>query len=87
MVSSVAALNSDRLVEEKSSDLQRYGLADPSFELQQPDVTGKDNKAESRCCWGDDTPAGSAVYAAISQVIRESSPLAGDTEAPASKRG
>lgn len=63
IVSSVASLNSERLVEDKSSDLQRYGLAHPSFELE-VNVTGKDNKAE-RLLLGDDTPAGSAVYAAL----------------------
>jgi hypothetical protein len=61
IVSSVASLNSERLVDDKSSDLQRYGLSQPSFEL---DVTGKDNKNQ-RLLLGDDTPAGSAVYAAL----------------------
>jgi hypothetical protein len=61
IVSSVASLNSERLVDDKSSDLQRYGLSQPSFEL---DVTGKDNKTQ-RLLLGDDTPAGSAVYAAL----------------------
>jgi hypothetical protein len=61
IVSSVASLNSERLVDDKSSDLQRYGLSQPSFEL---DVTEKDNKSQ-RLLLGDDTPAGSAVYAAL----------------------
>ena len=61
IVSSVASLNSERLVDDKSSDLQRYGLAHPSFEVN---VTGKDNKTE-RLLLGDDTPAGNAVYAAL----------------------
>jgi hypothetical protein len=63
IVSSVASLNSERLVEDKSSDLQRYGLAHPSFEVE-VNVTGKDNKAE-RLLLGDDTPAGNAFYAAL----------------------
>jgi hypothetical protein len=54
-------LNCERLVDDKSSDLQRYGLSQPSFEL---DVTEKDSKSQ-RLLLGDDTPAGSAVYAAL----------------------
>jgi Domain of unknown function (DUF4340) len=61
IVSSVASLNSERLVDDKSSDLHRYGLAHPSFEVN---VTGKDNKTE-RLLLGDDAPAGNAVYAAL----------------------
>jgi hypothetical protein len=61
IVSSVASLNSERLVDDKSSDLQRYGLRQPSFEL---DVAEKDNKTQ-RLLLGDDTPAGNAVYAAL----------------------
>lgn len=61
MLSSVASLTSERLVDEKSTDLQRYGLQHPSFEL---DLAEKDNKTE-RLLLGDDTPAGNAVYAAL----------------------
>lgn len=61
LLSTVFSLNSERLVEEKGSDLQRYGLEHPSLEL---DVTEKDNKTQ-RLLLGDDTPAGSAVYAAL----------------------
>jgi hypothetical protein len=61
MLSTVSSLNSERLVDDKSSDLQRYGLAQPSFELQ---VTEKDSKTQ-RLLLGDETPAGSAVYAAL----------------------
>src|SRR5882724_136206 len=32
LLSSVSALNSDRLVEDKASDLSQYGLAQPSLE-------------------------------------------------------
>lgn len=62
MLSTISSLNSDRLVEDKAADLQRYGLASPTFEL---DVTEKDNKNQ-RLLLGDDTPAGSGVYAALS---------------------
>jgi hypothetical protein len=61
MLSTISSLNSDRLVEDKGTDLERYGLASPAFEL---DVTEKDNKTE-RLLLGDDTPAGSGVYAAL----------------------
>jgi len=61
MVSAISALNAERLVEDKSTDVQRYGLDHPSFEL---DVTEKDNKTQ-RLLLGDETPAGSAVYAAL----------------------
>jgi Domain of unknown function (DUF4340) len=61
MLSTVSSLNSDRLVEEKGSDLQRYGLSTPAFEV---DVTEKDNKTH-RLLLGDETPTGSAVYSAL----------------------
>jgi hypothetical protein len=61
MLSTISSLNSDRLVEDKSADLQRYGLASPALEL---DVTEKDNKTQ-RLLFGDDTPAGGGVYAAL----------------------
>lgn len=61
MLSTVSSLNSDRLVDEKSSELRRYGLDHPSLEL---DITDKDNKNQ-RLLLGDDTPAGNAVYAAL----------------------
>src|SRR5215472_14785213 len=61
VLSTLASLNADRLVEEKSSDLQRYGLEHPSLEIG---VTEKDNKSQ-RLLLGDDTPTGSAAYAAL----------------------
>lgn len=61
MLSTLSSLNSDRLVEDKATDLQRYGLASPSFEL---DITEKDNKTQ-RLLLGDNTPAGSDVYASL----------------------
>ena len=61
MLSTLASLNSERLVEEKGSDLQRYGLEHPSLEV---DVTEKDNKSQ-RLLLGDDTPTGSAAYAVL----------------------
>lgn len=61
VLSTISSLNSDRLVEDKGSDLQRFGLASPSFEL---DVTEKENKTQ-RLLLGDSTPAGSGVYASL----------------------
>ncbi len=58
MVSSLSSLNSDRLIEERASDLKRYGLDPPSVEV---DTTEKDNKTQ-KLLFGDDTPGGSAVY-------------------------
>ncbi|HXX01477.1 MAG TPA: DUF4340 domain-containing protein, partial [Candidatus Acidoferrales bacterium] len=43
LLSTVASLESERLVDEKSSDLRRYGLQQPSLEL---DVTEKDGKMQ-----------------------------------------
>lgn len=61
IVSDVSALNAERLVDEKATDLKRYGLEPPAFEL---DVTEKDNKTQ-HLLFGDDRPTGGAVYAAL----------------------
>lgn len=61
MLATLSSLSSERLVEEKSSDLQRYGLEHPSLEL---DFSEKDNKSQ-RLLLGDDTPTGNATYAAL----------------------
>ncbi len=57
----VSSLNADRLVDDKTSDLSQYGLAQPSLELE---VTTKDAKPQ-KLLLGDDTPAGSAVFAKL----------------------
>jgi hypothetical protein len=62
ITSTLASLTSERLVEDKASDLSPYGLSQPAFEV---DVTGKDNKTE-KLLLGDETPAGSAVFAMTS---------------------
>ena len=49
MLSTISSLDSERLVEDKSSNLERYGLASPAFELA---ITEKDNKTE-RLLLGD----------------------------------
>jgi len=61
LLSTVSSLNADRLVEDKASDVSQYGLAQPSLEL---DVTTKDGKPQ-KLFLGDDTPAGSAVFAKL----------------------
>jgi hypothetical protein len=61
MLSSLAPLASERLVEDKASDLSQFGLIDPTLEL---DVTTKDNKT-SRLLLGDNTPTGDATYVAL----------------------
>jgi hypothetical protein len=61
MLSSLSSLTSDRVIEEKPSDLKRYGLDPPTVEA---DITEKGNKTQ-KLLFGDETPAGSAVYAML----------------------
>jgi Domain of unknown function (DUF4340) len=61
LLSTVSSLNADRLVEDKAADLSQYGLAQPALEL---DVTTKGAKPQ-KLLFGDDTPAGSAVFAKL----------------------
>src|ERR1700682_3543538 len=61
LLSSVSSLNSDRLVEDKAADLGQYGLTQLSLERA---VTRKDSKPQ-KLLLGDDTPAGSAVFAKL----------------------
>ena len=61
LLSTVSSLNADRLVEDKATELGQYGLAQPSFEL---DVITKDGKPQ-KLLLGDDTPAGSALFAKL----------------------
>lgn len=61
MLSSLSSLSSDRTIEEKATSLDQYGLSHPSMELN---ITDK-NKRSTKLLIGDETPAGSAVYAAI----------------------
>jgi len=66
MLSSLSTLSSDRTIEEKATNLDPYGLTQPSFELSAIDKSQKSTKL----LFGDDTPAGSAVYVAISGDLR-----------------
>jgi hypothetical protein len=61
MTGALASLDSERLVEDKASDLKRYGLDQPGLEVN---ITEKDNKTQ-KLLLGDNTPTGSAVYAAL----------------------
>jgi hypothetical protein len=57
-ISTLSSLNSERLVDDKASDLKQYGLNHPAVEV---DVTEKGNQTQ-KLLIGDETPAGSAVY-------------------------
>ena len=61
MVSALSSLNSDRLVDDKPSDLAQYGLTDPSLEI---DVTYKDNKTQ-KLLIGDNTPTNNGAFAKL----------------------
>jgi hypothetical protein len=61
MLSTLASLRSERLVEDKSSDLSQYGLADPALTVN---VTTKNNKSDTLLI-GDKTPTNIADYAKL----------------------
>jgi Domain of unknown function (DUF4340) len=61
MLSTLAPLSSDRTVEEKATSVDQYGLTQPTIELSIADK----NKKTTKLLIGDETPAGTAVYAAI----------------------
>lgn len=61
ILSTLSSLTSDRLVEEKSSSLSEYGLAEPALEA---DVTEK-NSQSHKLLLGDSTPTGNAIYAKL----------------------
>ena len=61
LLSTLSALNADRVVEEKAGDRKPYGLDPPSVEL---DITGKTHTTR-QLLLGDDTPAGGDVYVAV----------------------
>jgi hypothetical protein len=58
LLGTLTPLQSERLVEEKASDLSQYGLAGPALELT---VALKDGKSQ-KLLVGDQTPSGSAYY-------------------------
>jgi hypothetical protein len=61
ITSTVSSLDSERVVEDKASDLQNFGLDQPALEI---DLTAKDKT--QKLLLGTDTPAGGAVYAMLS---------------------
>jgi Domain of unknown function (DUF4340) len=61
VLSTLSSLSSDRLVDQKASDLKQYGLDDPSLTLE---ITSADHR-QRKLLLGDDTPAGGDVYAML----------------------
>ena len=61
LATTAGAVISDRVVEDKASNLGTYGLQSPSLEA---DVTKKDGKV-SKLLIGDDTPTNSGSYAMV----------------------
>src|SRR6266542_6630913 len=61
MITSVASLTSDRLIEDKAADLSAYGLNSPSVVVT---LTKKDGKTD-KLLLGDDTPTGGGVFAKL----------------------
>ena len=61
MVTSLASLNADKVVEEKAADLQPYGLHMPTLDVE---IKRKDGKTDGLLI-GDDTPTGSGAYAKL----------------------
>src|SRR5256714_599071 len=58
MLSSLSSLNSDRLVEEKASNFNQYGLGEPTLQIG---VTEKNSKTHQLLV-GDDTPTNNGAY-------------------------
>lgn len=61
MVQTLSNYGTDKLVEEKPSDLASFGLSSPSLTVT---VTRKDGKSH-RLLFGDDTPTGGGFYAKL----------------------
>lgn len=61
VVTTLASLGSERLVEEKAADLAPFGLANPQLEVT---VTKKDGKA-TKLLIGDETATGNGVFARL----------------------
>jgi hypothetical protein len=58
VLSTVSSLNSERLVEEKATNLRQYGLSEPALQVE---VTDKNNTTH-KLLVGDDNPTGSGAY-------------------------
>ncbi|HSZ00882.1 MAG TPA: DUF4340 domain-containing protein [Terriglobales bacterium] len=61
LLGTFSSLNSERLVEEKASNLVPYGLNSPKLEV---DLSEKGNKTQ-KLLLGDETPAGNGIYAKL----------------------
>ena len=61
LVTSLASLSSDRLIEDKASDLSSYGLTAPTEQVK---ITEKNGKVVTLLI-GDDTPTGSGTFAKV----------------------
>jgi Domain of unknown function (DUF4340) len=61
VLSTLSSLNSQRIVEDKASDLRTFGLQSPSLEV---DLTQKNNQSE-KLLLGDETPASNGIYAML----------------------
>lgn len=61
MTSTLSSLNSDRLIEEKASDLGLYGLAKPSLEV----IVGLKDGKSKKILIGDEAPTGGSYYAML----------------------
>lgn len=61
LVSSLSSLASDRLIEDKASDLSSYGFNSPAGQVI---ITKKDGKGQTLLI-GDDTPTGSGSFAKL----------------------
>jgi len=57
----ISPLETDRVIEEKASDLKTYGLAEPAVEVSATDKGGKSQKL----LVGDDVPTGGSTYAML----------------------
>jgi Domain of unknown function (DUF4340) len=66
LVSTLASLDSERLVEEKAVNLAQYGLGDPSLEIT---VIRKDGQTH-KLLLGEETPVGSGVFAKLENDAR-----------------
>ena len=61
LVSSLATLNADKVVEDKATDLSAYGLTTPTLDVT---VTKKDGKSQDLLV-GDETPTSGGTYAKL----------------------
>jgi hypothetical protein len=61
IVTNLASLNADTVVDEKATDLKPFGLNDPTLDIQVKLKNGKTDEV----LIGDDTPTGSGAYAKL----------------------